>query len=112
VFSNTNFPIKEISQKDIITTDTIFSTINSIVAPQTQDAQLLSLINFQLVDEDGASTSIPPRLSYTKIEIRMVNPITLPRSLSLFIAIIKSFNNPSSSNNTYKVKLEYTNGQN
>jgi len=40
VFSNTNFPIKEIRQKDKITIDPVFSTVGSVITPQTQDVRL------------------------------------------------------------------------
>jgi len=46
VFSNTNFPIKEIRQKDKITANPIFSTISSIITPQTQDARPPALTDF------------------------------------------------------------------
>ena len=42
--------------------DPIFSTISSIISPQTQDARLPSLTDFLLVDKDETSTSIAPTL--------------------------------------------------
>ena len=87
VFSNTNFPIKDIREKHKITIDPIFTTISSIIAPRTQDARLPALTDFKLVDEDEASTSLAPRLSYTETEMWIVNQQTLPRILSFSTAL-------------------------
>ena len=112
IFSNTNFPIKEISRRGKIKIDLIFSTISSVVSPQTQDVPLPSLVDFQLVEKDQASTIIAPKLSYTAIGTRIVNQQSLPRSLRLSRVNTKNFNlnNPSSIDRTYKVRLEYLNG--
>ena len=111
MFSNTNFSIKEIRQNDIIIIDWIFPTVSSIIAPQTRDNILTVLIDFQLVDENKAFIILPRGLSYTKTEMQIANQQTFPRNLSFSTAITRNFNNLSRSNNTYKVKLEYFNGQ-
>ena len=89
----------------------IFSTISSVIIPQTQDARVPVLRDFQMVDEDEASSSVAPRLSYTETGVRIVNQQTLPKSLSFSNAIIKNFNNLCKRNSTHKVKLEYFNGK-
>ena len=48
-----------------------------------QEARLPALTDFQLVEEDEASSSYKvPRLSYTEKGIRIANQPTLPRSFS------------------------------
>ena len=78
-----------------------------------QEAKIPALIDFQLVDEDEASTSYQaPRLSYTEKGIRVANQPVLTRSYS--IATIPRFTPPlltTKHTSTYKVKLDYFNGQ-
>jgi len=115
VFSNTNFPIKEFNKKEKITIDPIFSTVSTIIAPPKQEASIPALMDFQLVDDAEASTSYEaPRLSYTEKGMRIINHPPLPRSLSLTRNPYFNARNllPAiTSNQTYKVKLSYFNGQ-
>ena len=73
IFSkNTNFPIKDVKQTEKITVDPIFSTVSTIISPPMQEAKIPALTDFQLVEEDGASTSYQaPRLSYTEKGIKV-----------------------------------------
>ena len=115
VFSNTNFPIKELNRKEKITIDPIFSTVSTIISPQKQEASIPALTDFQLVYDDDASTSYEAhRLSYTERGMRIIKQLALPRSLSL--TKIPRFTSkhllPSNiREQTYKVKLSYFNGQ-
>ena len=114
VFSNTNFPVKELNRQEKITIDPIFSTVSTIISPPKQQACILALTDFQLVHDDKASTSYEvPRLSYTERGMRIVNQPPLPRSLSL--TKIPRFTSRhllplNTSNQIYKVKLSYFNG--
>jgi len=84
VFSNTNFPIKELNRKEKITIDPIFPTLSTTISPPKQEASLPALTDFQLVHDDEASASYEaPRLSFTERGMRVVNQPPLPRSLSL-----------------------------
>ena len=46
IFSNTNFPIKDVKQTGKITVDPIFSTISTIISPPIQEAKVPALIDF------------------------------------------------------------------
>ena len=71
-FSNTKFPIKDVKQTGKITVDPIFSTISTIISHPMQEAKIPILTDFQLVEEDEASTSYQvPR--QTKKGIRVAN---------------------------------------
>ena len=39
IFSNTNFPIKDVKQIEKITVDLIFSTISTIISPPMEEAK-------------------------------------------------------------------------
>ena len=56
-FFNTDSLIKEINQREKITTYHIFSTISTVIASLTQEVRLPILTNFQLIEDDKASTS-------------------------------------------------------
>jgi len=53
----------EINGKEKITFNPIFSIISTIISPPKQEASIPTLTDFQLVNDDEASTSY---LSYTE----------------------------------------------
>ena len=80
-----------------------------------QEVMLPTLRDFELVEEDEASSSYEaPRLSYTEKGMGIANYPTLPRSFSTTrMPKFQPKNIPmaNTSSRTYKVKLEYFNGQ-
>ena len=80
-----------------------------------QKSRLPALADFQLVEEDEASRSYEaPRLAYIERRMRIANQPTLLKSFST-IRIPrfqpKSITIANTNNRTYKIRLEYFNGQ-